>query len=174
MQETQEMSFMSGSVRSPEGEHGSRPQYFCLENPTDRGAWWATVVGLHRVRHNGSNLAYMHANCPSMKEGEEMRLEDANSRSWRSESRLEHSDLPCVQNAKARCSFFLYFLSTNLTVFLNEWTELSNSLTAQTTKKYHSFRMMKCWHSGFQGEKKHQLLFSSVLWGKVIYTNNKP
>ena len=46
MQETQEMSFIPGTVRSPEGEHRSRPQYFCLENPTDRGAWWATVRGV--------------------------------------------------------------------------------------------------------------------------------
>ena len=27
-------------------------QYSCLENPVDRGAWWATVHGGHRVRHN--------------------------------------------------------------------------------------------------------------------------
>ena len=32
-----------GSGRSP-GEENSNPlQYSCLENPTDRGAWWATV-----------------------------------------------------------------------------------------------------------------------------------
>ena len=29
-----------------EGEHGNPLQYFRLENPMDRGAWWATV---HRV-----------------------------------------------------------------------------------------------------------------------------
>ena len=35
-----------GSERSF-GEGNSNPlQYSCLENPTDRGAWWATV---HRV-----------------------------------------------------------------------------------------------------------------------------
>ena len=27
-------------------------QYSCLENPMDRGAWWATVHGVTRVRHN--------------------------------------------------------------------------------------------------------------------------
>ena len=32
--------------RSPRGGHGNRLQYSCLENPMDRGAWWATV---HRV-----------------------------------------------------------------------------------------------------------------------------
>ena len=40
----------SGSIpglgRSPGGGHGNPLQYSCLENPMDRGAWWATV---HRV-----------------------------------------------------------------------------------------------------------------------------
>jgi len=35
-----------GSGRSPGGGHGNPLQYSCLENPMDRGAWWATV---HRV-----------------------------------------------------------------------------------------------------------------------------
>ena len=34
------------SGRSPGGGHGNPPQYYCLENPTDRGAWWATVHGV--------------------------------------------------------------------------------------------------------------------------------
>ena len=33
------------SGRAPGGGHGSPPQYSCLENPTDRGAWRATAVG---------------------------------------------------------------------------------------------------------------------------------
>ena len=32
--------------RSLGGGHGNPLQYSCLENPMDRGAWWATV---HRV-----------------------------------------------------------------------------------------------------------------------------
>ena len=32
-----------GSGRSPGGGHGNPLQYLCLENPVDRGAWWATV-----------------------------------------------------------------------------------------------------------------------------------
>ena len=31
------------SGRSPGGRHGNPLQYFCLENPMDRGAWRATV-----------------------------------------------------------------------------------------------------------------------------------
>ena len=32
-----------GLGRLPEGEHGKTLQLSCLENPMDRGAWWATV-----------------------------------------------------------------------------------------------------------------------------------
>ena len=35
-----------GSGRSPRGLHGNPLQYFCLENPMDRRAWWATVHGV--------------------------------------------------------------------------------------------------------------------------------
>ena len=34
---------ISGSGRSPGGEYGYSIQYSCLENPTDRGTWQATV-----------------------------------------------------------------------------------------------------------------------------------
>ena len=32
--------------RSPGGGHGNPLQYYCLENPRGRGAWWATVLGV--------------------------------------------------------------------------------------------------------------------------------
>ena len=35
-----------GSGRSSGGRQGNPLQYSCLENPTDRGAWWATVQGI--------------------------------------------------------------------------------------------------------------------------------
>ena len=34
---------ISGVGRSPGGGNGNPLQYSCLENPTDRGAGWATV-----------------------------------------------------------------------------------------------------------------------------------
>ena len=33
-----------GSGRSPGERNGNSLHYSCLENPMDRGAWWATVV----------------------------------------------------------------------------------------------------------------------------------
>ena len=35
-----------GSGRSPGGGNGNPLQYSCLENPMDRGAWWAIVHGV--------------------------------------------------------------------------------------------------------------------------------
>ena len=35
-----------GSGRSPGGGHDNPLQFSCLENPMDRGAWWATVHGV--------------------------------------------------------------------------------------------------------------------------------
>ena len=40
-----------GSGRSPRGGHGNPLQYSCLENPMDRGTWWATV---HRVAESST------------------------------------------------------------------------------------------------------------------------
>ena len=37
---------------SPGEEHGNPFQYSCLEDPIDRGAWWATVHGVTRVGHD--------------------------------------------------------------------------------------------------------------------------
>ena len=37
---------IAGSGRSPGGGHGHPLQSSCLENPMDRGVWWATVQGV--------------------------------------------------------------------------------------------------------------------------------
>ena len=41
-----------GLGRSAGEGHGNPLQYPCLENPMDRGAWQAAVIGLQRVRHD--------------------------------------------------------------------------------------------------------------------------
>ena len=43
-----------GSGRSPGGGSGNPLQYSCLENPTDGGAWQATV---HRVAKSQTRLS---------------------------------------------------------------------------------------------------------------------
>ena len=42
-----------GGSDSQSGEGNGNPlQYSCLENPMDRGAWWAAVHGSRRVGHD--------------------------------------------------------------------------------------------------------------------------
>ena len=44
--DTKDLSLIPVSGRSSGGEHSSSLQYSCLEYPTDRGAWQATVHGI--------------------------------------------------------------------------------------------------------------------------------
>ena len=41
-----DLGSIPGSGRSPGEGNGNPLQYSCLENPTDRGAWWATAHGV--------------------------------------------------------------------------------------------------------------------------------
>ena len=41
-----DMGSIPGLGRSPGEGNGTPLQYSCLENPMDRGAWWATVHGV--------------------------------------------------------------------------------------------------------------------------------
>ena len=59
--------------RSPGGRNGNPVQYSCLENPTDRGAWQATVLRVAKSRtqlkqlstHAGTILIILpSAHCP--------------------------------------------------------------------------------------------------------------
>ena len=47
-----DLGSIPGSGRSSGEWNGNPLQYSCLENPMDTGAWWATVHGAARVRHD--------------------------------------------------------------------------------------------------------------------------
>ena len=47
-----DLGLVPGSGRSPGEGNGNPIQYSCLENPVDRGVWWATVHGVIRVGHD--------------------------------------------------------------------------------------------------------------------------
>ena len=49
-----------GSERSPERGNGNPVQHSCLENPMDRGAWWATVHGVANSHTWLSTHTYTH------------------------------------------------------------------------------------------------------------------
>ena len=44
--DVRDMGSIPGLGRSLRGENGNPLQYSCLENPMDRGVWWATVHGV--------------------------------------------------------------------------------------------------------------------------------
>ena len=45
--------------KGPPGEGNGNPlQYSCLENPMDRGAWWATVHGVMKSRTQLSDFTF--------------------------------------------------------------------------------------------------------------------
>ena len=48
-----------GSGRSPGVGNGNPFQYSCLENPMDRGAWWATVHGVTKSQTQLSTYKHM-------------------------------------------------------------------------------------------------------------------
>ena len=51
-----------GSGRSLRGGHGNLLRYPCLENPMDRGAWWATVLRVTKSQTQLKQLSmHVHA-----------------------------------------------------------------------------------------------------------------
>ena len=70
MQETQETWVQSqGQEDPPEEGTGNSLRYSCLENPIDRGAWWATVQRVKKSRtrlsdHACTQPAQPLAKCP--------------------------------------------------------------------------------------------------------------
>ena len=49
-----DVGLIPGSGRFPGGQHGNTLQYSCLENPMNRGAWWAIV---HRFAESDTSEA---------------------------------------------------------------------------------------------------------------------
>ena len=54
---TGDVSSIPGSKRSPDEGNGNPLQYSCLEKPSDRGVWWATVHGVTKSQTQLSDWA---------------------------------------------------------------------------------------------------------------------
>ena len=54
--DTRDVTLIPGSGRSPGEGNGNPLQYFCLENPMDKGVWCATV---YRVAKSWTQLTEM-------------------------------------------------------------------------------------------------------------------
>ena len=80
-----DLGSIPGSGRSPGEGNGNPLQYSCLENPTDRGIWRATVHGGHKESHTTERLTQMRGiiTLPSLghswlKEEVQMGMQDPN------------------------------------------------------------------------------------------------
>ena len=60
VQGTREAGSVPGLGRSPGEGNGNPLQYSCLENPMDRGAWWATVHAVIKGQRALSDWACTH------------------------------------------------------------------------------------------------------------------
>ena len=49
-EDIRDVGLITGSGRFPGGGHGNPLQYSCLENPKNRGAWWATVRSIAKCQ----------------------------------------------------------------------------------------------------------------------------
>ena len=58
--EIRDIGSIPGLGRSPRGGHGNPHQYSCLENPMDKGAWWATVHSVTQSLTGLKRLACTH------------------------------------------------------------------------------------------------------------------
>ena len=57
-----DMGSNHGSGISSGGWHGNPLQYSCLENPMDRGDWWATVYRVANIRRRLKQLITQRQN----------------------------------------------------------------------------------------------------------------
>ena len=58
-----DLGSISGLGRSPGEGNGNPLQYSCLENPMDRGAWWAAVHGVAKSRTWLSDFTHWLTQC---------------------------------------------------------------------------------------------------------------
>ena len=65
-----DLGSIPGSERSPGEGNDNLLQNSCLENPMDRGAWWAIVHGVTKSRTRLRDFTSLHCNKPAKKSSE--------------------------------------------------------------------------------------------------------
>ena len=123
-----DLGLIPGSGRSPEEENGNPLQYSCLENPMDRGAWWATVHRVTKSRTWLSDFNSLHFT----KSNDWYRVGKALGW-WR--QRLRHHTLRRLQGNIFSC-LFEFWLAQVLVFWCLCWHLYFGLLTSITGKEY--------------------------------------
>ena len=142
-----DLGLIPGSGRSPGEGNGNPLQYYCLKNPMDRGAWWATVHGVAKRRKQLSNFTSLWASLvaqrlkhlPAMQEtwvqssGQEDPLEkkmETNSSilAWRIPWTEEPGGLQSTGSQRAGHDWAIYRFSTRYIKHVTLRCQLRNSL----------------------------------------------
>ena len=101
-----DMGLITGLGRSPGGGNSNPLQYSCLENPKERGAWWATVHGVTKSWTRPKRLS-THA-LRHLYDNRDMCLEEKTSRMLRQQIIRNFIQGGCVmENLKAEMKFKL-------------------------------------------------------------------
>ena len=109
--DSRDLGLISGSGRSPGGRQGNPLQYFCLENPTDRGAWWAIV---HEVSKSQTRLKQLSTACNTGLGIRETWVSGLNSGSALTHiPHLENEEIfPSLHSYFRSCVWFRYMIYT--------------------------------------------------------------
>ena len=140
--------------RSPGEGKGNPLQYSCLENPIDRGTWWATIHGVARRGHNVVTKApyfiwlfLLFTLCAFSAPG---------ACSW-----TQYTVLPCV---------FTLLLPMSVSDFPCFWWSWEASLVSQTVKRLPAIWETWVWSLGWEDPlEKEMATHSSTLAWKITW-----
>ena len=122
-----DMGSIPESGRSLGEGHGDPLQYYCLENPMDRGAWRLRSTGLQRVGHDWRDLAQHISYCRVFK----IHFETGQYifKLWKSITDIQDISLYCVlfrlligQNPKTNIDDCLLVIFKKRKVIFKKWT----------------------------------------------------
>ena len=90
-----DLDLIPGLGRSFGEGHDNPLQYSCLENPMDRRAWWATVMGSQWVRHDWATNTLLYFTLhPSLAHEAPLSIEFSRQEYWNGLSCPSPRDLP--------------------------------------------------------------------------------
>ena len=125
--DVRDVGLIPGSGRSSAGGHGNPLQYSCLENPTDRGAWWATVHGVTKSQtwlkrlstHKQQVWPHVPERYPFNVVGQLFSLDKSSQRCQT--IKMKHFHMKLVLLKQSRIAFLLVLV---LLKFPTKWTVL--------------------------------------------------